>query len=167
MAPTHRMPAGNSQDQRQSSASGQLRQRIVADGDDSASTCCVKLRTVEPMSTSFDQRLLRIPVTNQAMIQYSSELNRSAPTISTPKKSRIRTRAGGSSLFGTRRSTGPWFRLLLAHVFLPACQSEIDFGDDNSGTADWRSQIIVPTTAHNQHDVAHDPPAPPMADTLR
>ena len=36
-------------------------------------------------TTSFDQRLLSMPVTNHAMIQYSIELNRSAPTISTPK----------------------------------------------------------------------------------
>src|SRR4029079_4110358 len=134
------------QDQRQSSASGQLRQRIVADGD-SASTCFVRLLTVDPMSVSFDQRLLSMPVMNQAVIQYSSELNSRAPTIMTTKKSRIRTRAGGSSLFGTRRSTGPWFFCCSRTSFRQACQSEIDLGDDKSGTADWRSQSIVPTTA--------------------
>src|SRR5262245_42327267 len=74
MTPTHRTPAGNSQDQRRQSASGQLRQRMVADGD-SASTCFVKLLTVDPMWATFDQRLLSMPVMNQAVIQYSRELN--------------------------------------------------------------------------------------------
>src|SRR4051812_19958533 len=69
-APAQRIPSGKNHDRGEASSSGQLRQRIVVDWDESAPAWLVKLRMVDSISTSFDQRPLSMPITNHAMTQY-------------------------------------------------------------------------------------------------
>jgi len=99
-------------------------------------------------------RLVNIPVMNHANIQYSKELKRIAPTMRTAKLSRSSTRAGGSSLFGTRRRAGPGgaFCSLVRH----ACQFVLACELDNSGTR-LRAQNMPPSTraSSNKYPAIH------------
>jgi len=112
-------------------ASGQLRQRIVADGDGSASTCCVKLRTVDPMSAIFRSAASKYTghKPNHNPVQQRAKQKRACHHDC--KKVSHQDKAGGSSLFGTRRSTGRGSSVAHARLFAKACQAEIAWATTN------------------------------------
>ena len=63
--------------------------------------------------------------------------------------------------------TGPRFVCCSRTSSRQVCQAAIALGDDKSGTADRRNENIVPVTAATSTHVAHEPPSPPVARSLR